>query len=156
MLLLSLKRVMSSTLFVTAFLALTGITVAQPRVSDNATIYLVTIQQAQPQPRITVDEVTRIKGEFKIPDTGKPTGYAEGLLLVKVTDAKGNAVYETAVENPLDRSIESIDIKGNLTRTRVAIDKDVISLRIPFNTNGHTVSLYSVGAGQRLDLLSVL
>jgi len=152
----SLQRV----IFSAGLLLIASITVkdlsAQPRASKEATVYTLTISEAQSQSRLTVKDVSHIKGDFKIPTAETPDAYDEGQLVVKVTDPSGKQVFETNCENPLDRFIESVDDKGQLLRTHVQLDTDVISLRIPFDTDGHTVSVYSVDATHRLSLLSTL
>ncbi len=130
--------------------------VAQPRQSDQATVYTLTLVRTDSQPRVTVKDVNHLKGTFKIQDVAKVEGYDEGWLVVKVTDATGKVLYETSCANPLDQYIEHVNEKGELDRTHVQVNTDIVNIRVPFDTMGYTVSLYTVDSNSRLTLLTTL
>ena len=151
-----IKQAAISAAFFAAVLLVTPKAFAQPRVSDEATIYTLTIAKADPVPSIKLTKVDRLKGEFKIPDLTKPEAYEQGQLVVRVTDASGKDVYETTSPNPLDQQIEHVNDRGELTRTQVQVEQDLVGIRIPFNTANHTVSVYSVDLNNRLVFLTKL
>jgi hypothetical protein len=126
---------------------------AQTRVSKTATFFIFKITAAQPQPVVSLVETKAVPGEYKVPAVSDKHEHDAGLLVVTVSDASGNVVYETHCNNPIDQSLEYIDESGRIARSRVTAPEGTFELRVPMDVTGHTISVYQVDDSNRLSLL---
>lgn len=129
---------------------------AQPKVSTSATFLVFNIDEAKPQPRVTLAESRLVEGTFKNIPLETAHHYESGLLVIKVKDKDGKALYETHVQNPLDQNLEYVNDKGELSRARVQQEQGNFEVRVPFDTAGRTIYVYVVDENHRLNLLLTL
>lgn len=129
---------------------------AQPQISNVATFLYFSIDEAKPNPVVTLNESRRVEGTFKNMVTETPHEYESGLVVVKVEDKDGKALYETQLLNPLDQHLEYVNEKGELDRAHVQQQHGTFEVRVPFDTAGRTIYIYVVDENHRLNLLLTL